>query len=187
MTRYFGLTGGIGSGKSVCSRYLASRGAVIVDADALTAEAYVHGRAALKRAFGKEIFDAAGQVDRKALGGLVFSDEGALKALNAILHPIMSELAHDRLVKAPGLAVLDAALLFEAGWDELIEASVVVLAPLKTRIERIMARDGMTRERALSRIAAQLSDAERLKRADHIIYNMGDLNMMHVQCERIFL
>ena len=99
----------------------------------------------------------------------------------------MSELAHDKLVSARGLAVLDAALLFEAGWDELVEASVVVLAPLETRIERIMVRDGMTRESALSRIAAQLCDAERLKRADHIIYNMGDLNMIHAHCERIFL
>ena len=187
MTRYFGLTGGIGSGKSVCSRYLASRGAMIVDADALTAEAYVYGRAALERTFGKEIFDETGRVDRKALGGIVFGDEGALRSLNAILHPIMSELAHDKLVSARGLAVLDAALLFEAGWDELVEASVVVLAPLETRIERIMVRDGMTRESALSRIAAQLCDAERLKRADHIIYNMGDLNMIHAQCERIFL
>ncbi len=182
----FGLTGGIGSGKSVCSRYLAQHGFDVVDADQLTGDAYIVAHDDLVRAFGDDIMLPDRQIDRKRLGLVVFSDAAQLATLNAIMRPVMRALAAARIQAAPRRVVLDAALLFEADWQDLVERSVVVVAPEPARIARIIARDHTTRERAVQRLRAQFTDAERLRRADAVLYNVGDLELVYRQIDRIF-
>ncbi len=186
MAKRFGLTGGIGSGKSVCSRYLATCGITIVDADLLTPLAYERAHDDLLDTFGAQIFDVSGCVDKKRLGSIVFSDKAQLDQLNAIMYPVMTSLAEEHLSKAENIAVLDAALLFEANWNVLVDQTVVVVASLEDRIQRIIDRNHTTRELAMARIQSQFTDAERIRLSDHIIYNMRDVQCLKRQCDCVF-
>lgn len=181
----FGITGGIGSGKSACTNYLKQRGFTIVDADLLTREAYQHALTPLQNAFGNDIV-TDGTVDRKKLASIVFTSDAAMQQLNAILHPIMAELARKQLERANSTAVLDAAILFETGWDQLVDRTITVVCPLETRIQRIIQRDNTTRDRAIARIHAQLTDEEKIRRTDHVIYNVGSFEYMFQQLNHIF-
>src|SRR3990172_1553330 len=123
-----GLTGGIGSGKSTVARMLQQKGATLLSADAVGHEVYEPDRPAYQEiveAFGRDIVGADGRIDRKALGPIVFSDPEQLRRLNAITHPRMKELMREKLAaeRAGGarIAVLEAALLFDAGWDDLTD------------------------------------------------------------------
>src|SRR3972149_2485197 len=123
-----GLTGGIGSGKSTVARMLQQKGAKLLSADAVGHEVYEPGRAAspgIVGAFGRQIVGPDGKIDRKLLGPIVFSDPEQLRRLNAITHPRMKELMREKLeaerARGAPIAVLDAALLFAAGWDDLTD------------------------------------------------------------------
>ena len=174
-----GLTGGIGSGKSTVAKLLADHGAVILSADLVGHEVYQPGRPAwqeLVDAFGREIVAEDGTIDRKKLGAIVFADpndQRPLKRLNAITHPRMKGMMRERLaeIEQQGVrvAVLEAALLFDAGWDDLTDEVWVTVVPPEVAARRTAERSGLSVEQVLSRIQAQMSNEERIKRSDVVI------------------
>lgn len=176
--RLVGLTGGIATGKSTFAAALRAQGVPVVDADALARAVVAPGRPALEavvREFGPGVRGADGALDRKALGALVFADPGARRRLEAILHPAIREAmqAETARLAAAGhdLAFYDAALLFEVGLDAAMALVVVVDAPPEVQLARLAARDGLPREAAAARLAAQLPVAEKAARADVVVEN----------------
>lgn len=173
-----GLTGGIGSGKSVVADLLSDRGAVIIDADLLARRAVepgTPGLAAVVAEFGPEVLTDEGRLDREALGTVVFADAETRARLNAIVHPEVRRLAGLRERAAPPDAVVVHVipLLVETGQAHLFEVLVVVDVDPATQLRRIRERDGLTEEQARARINAQATRAERLAVADVVITNDG--------------
>lgn len=190
-----GLTGGIASGKTAVSDRLAAKGAAIVDTDLLAREVVEPGEPALAeiaRAFGPEVLQPDGTLDRRALGAVVFADPAARARLNAITHPRIRERMARRLASlaaapdAPPAAILVVPLLFENGLDALVQESWVVDLDDAVRRARLMARDGLTAAEADARIAAQLPRAEKLARATRVIRNDGDLGALDAEVERVW-
>lgn len=181
-----GLTGGIASGKSTVSALLAQRGAVILSADLAGHELYRPGTRVWQQvvdAFGPEVMAADGSIDRKKLGSIVFADQQALKRLNAITHPPIKELMRQRLADLAGqrteVAVLEAALLIEAGWTDLADEVWVTVVPPPVAVQRLIEGKGLSREEALARIASQLSNEERTERAGVVINTDYSLQETH--------
>ncbi len=180
-----GLTGGIASGKTIVSNYLAELGAEIIDADIIARKIVTPGSPALKEiaaAFGTDVLNADGTLNRKKLGTKVFNDPQALKTLNKITHPKINALVQQRIKsykeskKAHNIPlILVAPLLIEAGMQKLVDKVWVVHIDKDTQIKRVMARDKLTPNQALKRINSQLSEQERLKYADAVIDNTGTL------------
>jgi dephospho-CoA kinase len=186
-----GLTGGIGSGASLVARRLGELGAVIISADEVG-----HGILALPgvkhdliSAFGEDILDSSGDVNRMRLGKLVFSDDHARESLNRIIQPALLDRVK-RLVneaEAKGrMAVLDAALIYEWGEQEFFHRIIVVNASLETRLSRIASRDNLTRDQALARIEAQILLEKKVELADFVIENEGGLEELYKQVEAVF-
>ncbi len=178
-----GLTGGIGTGKSAVSRFLQEKGAAVIDADRVGHEVYLPNTETWRevvRAFGEGVLAPTGEIDRKKLGAIVFADPRALARLNAIVHPQMARVIADRLDdlrrKGAQVAVLEAAILLEAGWDALVNEVWVVHSPEAIVIERLARRSGLTPEEVGKRVRAQLPFEERRKRAAVIVENAGDLD-----------
>ena len=200
MTRIVGLTGGIGSGKSTVAAMLRDLGATVLDADAIVREIQAPGGAALAEiveAFGPDVLDASGSLDRDALGAIVFRDESARKRLNSIVHPKVGAEMARRVAAAVAagveLLVLDIPLLFEgrqAGTGTAsvmrFDATVVVYASRETQIERQIAREGYDRAEAERRIAAQMPLEEKKQLADHVIDNSGTLDDTERQVRALY-
>lgn len=173
-----GLTGGVGSGKSTVAAELAELGAVVIDADQLAREVVARGTpglAAVVEEFGEHLLTPEGDLDRPAMGALVFGDHERRRALEAIVHPLVFE-RYAELEGATGpddVVVHDIPLLVESGRAEEFEAVLVVDVPDEVRIERMVRDRGWTREDAESRIAAQATREERLAVATHVIDNSG--------------
>ncbi len=183
MTIVIGLTGGIASGKSVVSGMLAERGALVIDADKVGHEAYAPGSdcyAAVVVAFGKDIVAQDGEIDRKALGAKVFGDPAKRKQLEGIVWPWMRKTMDGRLatIRAKGtpVVVLEAAVLIEADWVPITDQVWVVVVSPEVARQRIIERNGLTAEQADARINAQLSNADRVQRAQVVIDNSGTLD-----------
>ena len=176
-----GLTGGIASGKSTAARVLETLGAFVIDADRLGHQVYEPespGFRAVVEAFGADIVDAEGQIDRRALGGKVFEKPDELRRLTDIVWPEIRRLAETAIAEhaanePDGVVVLEAAVLFEASWEDLVDEIWVVSVDVETAIERLRDRNQMSREDAMARIESQLSNAEREARADVTIENSG--------------
>ncbi|MBL1056716.1 dephospho-CoA kinase [Ligilactobacillus agilis] len=178
MTYILGLTGGIASGKSTVSAYLAQNGALIIDADLIARQVVAKRSSGLKQIvakFGGEILTASGELDRKKLGKLVFSNKELLKALTDITGPLIRaeilreiEAAKKAQVK---LVVLDIPLLFETGYQTLCDKVMVVTIPSKLQLERVMKRDNLSAAEARKRIANQLPASKRNELADVLIDN----------------
>ena len=180
MMRVIGLTGGIGSGKSTISRFLADLGAVIIDADKIGHEAYRPDTGTwrkLVKTFGSGILIADNTVDRKKLGAIVFGDETELKRLNAIIHPQITEIIKKQIAdyrcQGVSVVVVDAPVLFEANAKNLVEEVWVVVSNEANVIKRAIARTSLPEEQIRSRIRSQLSNEERIKRAQVVIHNDG--------------
>jgi len=178
--RVFGLTGGIGSGKSSVAALLRERGVPVVDADELARTVVAPGSTGLAQlvaAFGSEILAPDGSLDRKQLGARVFSDAEARKRLNAITHPLVKKLAQERFTELERqgvtLAAYDVPLLFEVGLEAALRPVVVVSASEATQLRRVVLRDGLDEEAVRARISAQLPLAEKTKRADFVLDNEG--------------
>lgn len=178
-----GLTGGIGSGKSAVAGYFRELGVPVVDADQVSREVVepgTEGLSALTEAFGVDVLQPDGTLDRKALGAKVFGDPAARRQLEGILHPriLQRSVEHFQRLAAEGHAyvVYEAALLVEGGRHEQMAALVVVAASEENQLARVMARDGLTEEQARQRLAAQLPLAEKVAVADHVIVNDGTLD-----------
>ena len=182
MTTVIGLTGGIASGKSVVRRMLEERGAHVIDADLLGHEAYAPGSACYRdvvAAFGEDVVAPDGQIDRKALGAKVFGAPEERKRLEGIVWPWMRGQMEQRLagLRADGVpvVVLEAAVLIEAAWTDLVdEVWLVAVAPELARA-RIIERNGLSAEQADARIAAQLTNEQRARHAQVTIENSGTL------------
>lgn len=189
--KLYGLTGGIGSGKSTVGRLLAARGVPVLDADALARAVVEPGQPAhaeIARLF-PEVIDAAGAIDRQRLGTRVFADPAARLALERITHPRIQAAADEaaRALEAAGhtLAFYEASLLVEAGRHRDFDGLVVVCAGEETQVARAMARSGMTREEVVARMRAQLPLAEKRRVATHVIDNDGDLAATERQVEAL--
>jgi dephospho-CoA kinase len=178
MTTRVGLTGGVASGKSTVSAMLAELGAVIIDADALAREVVAKGTpglSAVVEEFGEELLGDDGELDRPAMGRLVFNDAGARKRLEAIIHPLVFERIVQLEEQAAEAAVVvhDIPLLAESGRADTFDAVIVVDAPPDLQVERMTGDRGWTDDDARSRIAAQSSREDRLAIATHVIENTG--------------
>ena len=176
-----GLTGSIGTGKSEVTRQLEQLGAVIINADQVGHEAYTPNSESWKEvvgAFGKDILHPGGEIDRKKLGSIVFADPDLLAKLNAIMHPRMAGMVAERIQKlreeGVRVVVVEAALLYEAGWEILTDEVWAVDSPLETVVERLRARNGLDEAEVRRRIDSQMDIQERLKRADLVVDNSGD-------------
>ncbi|MER5969853.1 dephospho-CoA kinase [Streptomyces sp. NPDC002055] len=186
-----GLTGGIGSGKSEVSRLLASYGAVIVDADRIAREVVEPGTPGLDAVvaeFGPGILTEDGTLDRPGLGAVVFSDPERLRALNAIVHPLVGARSAELEASAgPGAIVVhDVPLLAENGLAPLYDLVVVVDATERTRVERLVRLRGMAEQEARSRMAAQATREQRLAVADLVIDNDGPLEALEQQVGKVW-
>lgn len=175
-----GLTGGIASGKSTVAAMLVDLGAVLIDGDALAREVVARGTPGLARVveeFGEGILTPEGDLDRPALGRIVFADEEARRRLEAITHPLIFERYAELEAAAPpgALVVHDIPLLAESGRADTFDAVVVVDVPVEVQVERMLRDRGWTREEAESRIAAQASREDRLAIATHVIDNTGSV------------
>ena len=175
-----GLTGGVGSGKSTVAKLLAERGAVIVDADAIAREVVepgTPGLAAVLEAFGAQLLQDDGSLDRPKLAEVVFADEDARTRLNAILHPLIGERSAQVMAAAPAgsVVVYDVPLLVEGGRRSDFKFIIVVETPLELRLVRLEAR-GMPRAQAQARMATQATDEQRRAIADEVIVNDGNLD-----------
>ncbi len=175
-----GLTGGTGAGKSAAAGIFRDLGAYIIDADEISRGILNIGSQAYSETvsrFGKGVLEPDGGIDRKALGGIVFSNPEELVALNQITHKYIFRDMRERLktdAARKGLTVLDVPLLFSADFDIHYDRSAAVIADTEVRLRRITKRDGIDRALALSRINAQLSNEELRRRADYIIENNTD-------------
>lgn len=182
MAAFFGLTGGIASGKSTVSRRFAARGVTIVDADLLAREIVqpgTEGLAALVDAFGPQILDATGALDRQALAAVAFASREAQQRLNAITHPRIAMETGRRLAAAPTpLACYDAALLVENGVADAFRPLVVVATDEATQIARAVARDGLPEAEIRRRIGLQRPLSDKTALADIVIHNDGDLHQL---------
>lgn len=186
--RVIGLTGGIAAGKSTVSEALRESGAVVIDADKVGHEAYRPGtetHAALVEAFGEQIRADDGEIDRRKLGAIVFADPEQRRRLQDIVWPRMKEMMRGQLAelsaKGTELAVIEAAVLFEAGWQDLMDEIWVVQVPEEIAMQRLMTRNGFSAQDAQSRIRAQLTNEERARHADVIIDNSGTVEDVRKQ------
>ncbi|MDE0719350.1 MAG: dephospho-CoA kinase [Dehalococcoidia bacterium] len=177
-----GLTGSIGTGKSEAARQLEILGASIISADQVGHEAYTPNTEAWEQvvaAFGDNILQDDKDIDRRKLGAIVFSDPSQLEKLNAIMHPRMARMVSDKIEVLRGqgvkVVVVEAALLFEAGWDTLVEEVWVTDSSEDTVVGRLKERNGLSEEEAQKRINSQMDRAERIERSDFVIDNSSDM------------
>ena len=168
-----GLTGPTGAGKGYVSRYLSFLGFNVLDSDKIVKNIYDNNPELLSRLakeFGDDILDG-NTLNRKRLGEIVFSSDKKRERLNAIVHPEVIRLCEE---KASGLTVLDAPQLFEAGAEGKCYKVICVTADKKTRLERIIKRDGISEAQALDRMKSQLDDDTYISKSDYVIFNNGD-------------
>ncbi|MDX2708381.1 dephospho-CoA kinase [Streptomyces sp. PA03-6a] len=186
-----GLTGGIGAGKSEVSRLLASYGAVLVDADRIAREVVepgTPGLAAVVAEFGEGVLAAGGALDRPKLGAIVFSDPERLRALNAIVHPLVRDrsAALEQTAGPDAVVVHDVPLLTENALAPLYDVVVVVDAAPETQLDRLVRLRGMAEEDARARMAAQATREQRLAVADVVIDNDGPLEALEPQVRQVW-
>jgi dephospho-CoA kinase len=181
--KLIGLTGGIASGKSTAAKQLEALGALVVDADQIARDVVMPQSTALNhivQAFGNGILGEKGDLDRQALGRLVFSDPQARRRLEGLLHPMIQAVMMERIEQfrqtGASAVVLMVPLLFEKGMETLMDEIWVVVLDPETQMRRLMGRDSLTREEAADRIAAQMPLKEKALKADVVIDNNGSLD-----------
>lgn len=177
-----GLTGGIGTGKSTVATVLEEQGAPILNADLVGHEVYLPGRPAyheIIEAFGQGVVADDGTINRKALGAIVFADAKELAKLNSITHSRMKGMMREKLQELEkqghAIAVLEAALLLEARWDDLADEIWVTVAPPEVAAQRVAERSNLDREQVMERIRSQMSNDDRIARAKVVIDTSGDM------------
>ena len=191
------LTGGLASGKSTATQFLAEQGAYIIDADKAGHRVYEPGTRAYREViatFGDDLIDDDHQIDRKILASKVFGNQDALEKLTNIVWPeirrlVEADIAEIRSTDPEGIVVLEAAVLFEAGWQDIGDETWVIVVDREVAIERSMARDGLSREAIENRLQAQLSNEERIAKADIVMENNLDqqalIDQLKAQWQRL--
>lgn len=187
-----GLTGGIASGKSTVTTMLRELGIHVIDADQIARQIVEPGQPALGEiveAFGPDILDASGQLDRPALGQKIFADPALRKQLNAITHPriaqAMMENAREATNQGHPFVIYDAALLVENQIHKFLDSLIVVALDRPTQIERLISRDNITRAQAEQRIDSQMSLEEKIAVADFVINNHGSRELTRAQTQKV--
>jgi dephospho-CoA kinase len=176
-----GLTGGIGSGKSTASRFLETLGAYIFDADQEAKKLITENEIVqheLITEFGTDIIDSAGRVDKQKLARIAFQDEDHQQRLNLVVHPYIYELIDKKFNRVlddgkHGIFIVDAALIYESGYDAHLDYVVVITALLKHRMERALGRETLSRAEILKRIEFQWPEEDKVNMADFVIHNDG--------------
>ena len=185
-----GLTGNIATGKSTVAKMLEELGATVIDADALVHELQRRGTPVyddIVAAFGPGILDQAGEIDRKALGAIVFADPAQLRRLESIVHPaVLSESARRLLAAATPVVVYEAIKLIEAGRAEMCDALWVVTARPDVQLQRLIRDRRLSEAEARQRIAAQPPQSEKIRRATVVIDNSGSLEEARQQVTAAF-
>lgn len=186
-----GLTGGVASGKSTVSSILAELGAVVIDGDQLAREVVARGTTGLEQvieAFGADLLTAEGDLDRAALGAIVFNDEARRRQLEAIVHPLVFEryAALEAEAGEHDVVVHDIPLLAESGRADTFEEVIVVDVPEQTQLERMLRDRGWSEDDARGRIAAQATREQRLAIASIVIDNTGSLDDLRTRVTQIY-
>jgi dephospho-CoA kinase len=189
MTLRVGLTGGIGSGKSTVAELWRDRGALIIDADTLAREVVAPGTdgwRAIAARWPSAVVD--GQLDRKALAGIVFEDDDERLRLNNIVHPRVRALAERIEAGAPpeAIAVHVIPLLFEGDYWRTCDATVLVVAPDDARVDRVVARDRTDPSGVLQRMRAQIDPEEARRLATFVIENDGDHDQLRARADAVY-
>lgn len=189
MYKIIGLTGGIASGKTTVSDYLKARGYTVLDADAYSRKTTAkNGPAipAIKQAFGDDIVNTSGELDRKKLGSIIFNDADKRRELNEIVHPLIREMMNSdeqKFIKE-GHVFLDIPLLFENGLNERCDFVVTVFVDRDTQIKRLTARNDLTVEEAEARINSQMPLTEKVRMSEYHLDNNGNLEELYEQIDR---
>ncbi|OAT74255.1 dephospho-CoA kinase [Parageobacillus thermoglucosidasius] len=193
MALTIGLTGGIASGKSTVTKMIRELGIPVIDADQIARDVVKMGEEAYKQiiqTFGQDILQENGEIDRTKLGAIVFHNEQERKKLNAIVHPVVRRrmLAEKEayVQKGAQTVVLDIPLLFESELTHLVDKIIVVYVDDDVQLERLMKRNGFSKEEALARIRAQMPLREKVKKADAVIDNNGTIEETKQQLLQIF-
>ena len=188
-----GLTGGIASGKSIVARMLSDLGAVVIDADKVGHEAFQPRSEAWHKviaAFGKDILGENGEIDRGKLAAKVFNDSSALERLNSIMHPLMRRMVEKRVrelkKRRVKVVVLEATLLVEAGWTDLVDEVWVTVSPKDVVVKRLVDEKGFTEEQARARIGSQTPISQRAERADAVIENNSSLEELRRKVQQLW-
>ncbi len=188
-----GLTGGIGTGKTEVSSLLEQLGATVINADQVGHEAYTPHSEAWKEvvnAFGDGILQETGEIDRRKLGSIVFADPDKLATLNGIMHPRMASIVREKLgileKQGAKVAVVEAAVLFEAGWDALVGEVWTTESAVDVVVARLQQRNGFAPEEIRKRIASQMSSEERARRASEVILNDGELEDLETAVREVW-
>jgi len=189
-----GLTGGIASGKSTVAETLGQLGAHVIDADKLGHNAYVSGSEAFDlvvSTFGKDTVGTDGEIDRKVLGSKVFGRPESLKKLTNIVWPAIKKMATQEIQtvqtqRPDQVIVLEAAVLFEAGWEDIVDEVWSTIVDREVAIERASNRDGTERSQVEARIDAQISNEERTEKANRLIDNSSSEAELREKVERIW-
>ncbi len=189
-----GLTGNIASGKSQAARVFAELGARIIDADVIAREILARGTCTFDKvveAFGEEVLDGDGSINRRKLGEIIFADAEKRARLNAIVHPDVREEIFSRIEEyhsdcPAGVVIVDAALLIESGSYKAYDRIIVVTCHPALQLSRLINRDGLTVEQAKKRMAAQMPVEEKLKLADYTIDTSGTFRETREQIEAIY-
>jgi len=191
--RIIGLTGGTGSGKSTIAAIAKKHGAAVIDADMVARKVVEPGHEALREIvdyFGKDILFESGELNRKKLGDIVFSDREKLKQLNHITHKYIREEINKEIEILENKSeynniIIDAAVLIESNLHNICDEIWVVTANKEERLQRIMKRDHLSQESAWNRIRSQISDEELMKYADVVIENNGNLIEMDEKIKQL--
>lgn len=189
-----GLTGGIASGKSTVSAMFRDLGCHVLDSDAITRELFEPGtsvNAAVAERFGPQVVGKDGRIDRKVLGEIVFNSPQLRQILNSLVHPAIKQHQSEFLARVGGsdtraVAIVEAALMVEVGTYGDYDKLIVVIASPSVQRERLRLRSGLTAEQIESRIASQMPMEEKIKVADFVIDNSGDLEATRRQVERVY-
>jgi dephospho-CoA kinase len=184
------MTGGIGSGKTVVAQAFADLGADVIDTDQLAHELTAPGQPAVREIagrFGNQVLTAEGALDRAALRKLVFSDAGARRRLESLLHPLIARQVVRRLAAVSGpYVILVVPLLVEtAGYEDIVDRVLVVDSPEDVQVARVRRRDGLSTDEVEAILRAQASRQQRLARADDVLTNDGDLGSLRAGVERL--
>jgi len=190
-----GLTGGIASGKSTVGRMLGELGCRVIDSDRITRQLFEAGspvNAAVAEAFGPRVVASDGSIDRKILGELVFENTELRQKLNSIVHPAINQRQSEFLAQAAAedshaIGIVEAALIVEVGTYKNYDKVIVVTCSPKIQRERLRERSGLTPQQIETRIASQMPLEEKIKVADFVIDNSGDIGKTRQQVEEVYL
>ncbi|KAM6042608.1 bifunctional coenzyme A synthase [Theristicus caerulescens] len=186
-----GLTGGTGSGKTSIAKLLGHLGAFLIDADKLGHAVYVPGGPAYEQvvaAFGAEILNEDGTINRKVLGAKVFGNPERLKSLTDIVWPEMARMVKEQIGEADAqgkaVCVLDAAVLLEAGWQDMVHEVWTAIIPEEEAVKRVMARDGLSEEAARSRLRSQMTNSQRVEQSQVVLCTLWEPDVTRKQVEK---